>query len=291
VGALLVALAALLWATDALFRVPALATLDPAVIVLCEHAIGLLLLTPVALARRGAAALAVDARGNAGRLAAVGVGGSALATLAFTAAFQRANPSVVILLQKLQPVLVIVGARAFLGERPAPGFYPWAALAMAASAVLSIPELRLDAGGAGAAGPLLAIGAAALWAASTLFGKALIARVPPLSMTLWRYAFGLLGMAAVVGALGARIPLEELARAETAGALFYMSLFPGLVALVIYYHGLARTPASVATLAELAFPVGAVALNTLYLNMPLRPVQAVAGAALLAAVTRISRLG
>ena len=47
------------------------------------------------------------------------------------------------------------------------------------------------------------------------------------------------------------------------GALLALALVPGLVALMIYYQGLARTPASSATLAELAFPLTAILIGWL----------------------------
>ncbi|MDX1449336.1 MAG: EamA family transporter, partial [Acidimicrobiia bacterium] len=40
-----------------------------------------------------------------------------------------------------------------------------------------------------------------------------------------------------------------------------LAFVPGLVALLLYYNGLRSTPASAATLAELAFPLTATGLN------------------------------
>ena len=45
------------------------------------------------------------------------------------------------------------------------------------------------------------------------------------------------------------------------GALVLLALVPGLAALMIYYRGLSRTPASSATLAELAFPLTAILIG------------------------------
>ena len=55
-----------------------------------------------------------------GWLAAFGVawGGSALATLAFTTAFEYGNPDVVVLLQKTQPLWAIAAAAVVMRERP-----------------------------------------------------------------------------------------------------------------------------------------------------------------------------
>ncbi len=44
-------------------------------------------------------------------------------------------------------------------------------------------------------------------------------------------------------------------------ALVLLALIPGLAAMILYYTGLRTTPASAATLAELAFPVTAVVIG------------------------------
>ena len=52
-----------------------------------------------------------------------------------------------------------------------------------------------------------------------------------------------------------------------------MALVPGILALLAYYKGLGSTTASVATLAELCFPVTAVLLNWIALGTSLYPPQ------------------
>ena len=68
---------------------------------------------------------------------------------------------------------------------------------------------------------------------------------------------------------------EELPGADPSlwGLLAAMALIPGLLALTVYYHGLRRTPASLATLAELCFPAGAVFLSWAVLGAELSAVQ------------------
>lgn len=44
-------------------------------------------------------------------------------------------------------------------------------------------------------------------------------------------------------------------------AVVPLALVPGLAAILIYYRGLRTTPASIATLAELAFPLTAIVTN------------------------------
>lgn len=65
--------------------------------------------------------------------------------------------------------------------------------------------------------------------------------------------------------------------------LLLLALIPGLLALSIYYKGLQTTPASVATLAELAFPLSALTLNYFVFGTTVGPSQ-LAGIVILAGV-------
>ncbi|MEK7691283.1 MAG: EamA family transporter, partial [Bdellovibrionota bacterium] len=97
-----IALAAFLWGTDSLFRFPVSRLVDPSISVLVEHVLGFLSLCLFSRA------FGVDFKFRPSRqewlgLAFVGGGASAFATLAYTLSFTLINPSVAVLLQKLQP--------------------------------------------------------------------------------------------------------------------------------------------------------------------------------------------
>jgi drug/metabolite transporter (DMT)-like permease len=51
--------------------------------------------------------------------------------------------------------------------------------------------------------------------------------------------------------------------------LLVIALIPGFLAVVLYYRGLVRTPAPVATLCELAFPATALLVNYKWLHFGL----------------------
>src|SRR5262245_5151975 len=99
-GPLCIALAASLWATDALFRYPSVSRISPLLLVTFEHLIATVVLWPI-MAFRFRERLTRLTGGQWVSLAFLGVGASAIATVAFTTAFQYVNPSVAILLQKL----------------------------------------------------------------------------------------------------------------------------------------------------------------------------------------------
>ncbi len=291
VGPFFIAVAAILWASDSVFRFPTVSSLNPALIVFLEHLLAVLVLFPWIRLRHGKDYTRLSI---AEWLAAftIGAGGSAIATILFTASFQYINPSVTILLQKLQPVMVVVIAYLVLGEHPPARFFFWAALAILAGIGLSFPDLNFSflsgAFDIRSIGVLYAFTAAALWAVATILGKILLRRTPSSIATFWRYVFGLATAGALVGSAQISIPWETLGTKPIWGALLYMSLVPGLTAMLAYYAGLARTPATVTTFVELIFPVSAVVLNTVYLNTPLSTVQIVAAAVLLVSILKIS---
>lgn len=278
-----IALAALLWSTDSVFRKPTVDAVDPTLIVLVEHAIGVALLLPWIAYRHGRRAFALRPVDwiSAG---IAGVGGSALATVAFTAAFRDLNPSVVILLQKFQPLVVLVLAMVVLKERPPRALFLFGPVALVSATVLVFPDFRLAdmAFDPRSRGALLAIAAASLWGVATVAGKALLRNLTPDLATFWRFTIGALTLAAM--AVAGSAPWTPVADPAVRMPLLYMSIVPGLVAFLAYYRGMARTPASTATWIELLFPVGSLLLNTFVLGMPLSAVQLAAGSVLVASV-------
>lgn len=290
-GPLLVGFAAFLWATDALVRYPAIDRIDPTFIVLVEHILAVVLLLPWMMKKHRGNFFSLNLKEWIAAMFS-GIGGSAIGTVFFTASFLYINPSVAVLLQKLQPILVVIIAYLFLSERPARKFYFWGFIAVGAGVVLSFPDFDFSFlhGGMNvrSKGFQYAFGAALLWAASTVSGKILLKRTAPTVATFWRFFFGLLALG-VMSAFGNTIPtLSSLATPSIYTTLLYLSLIPGLCAMLAYYSGLSRTQASVTTFIELLYPIGAVILNTTFLHTPLEPVQTVAGLVLLGAVAMIS---
>jgi DME family drug/metabolite transporter len=290
-GPILVGLAAFLWATDALIRYPAIDRIDPTFIVFVEHVLAVLILLPWLYLKSKKDIFSLNPQEW---LAAIfsGIGGSAIGTVFFTASFLYINPSVAVLLQKLQPVMVVVIAYMLLGERPERKFYIWGLVAIGAAVVLSFPDFNFNFISSGvdlhSKGIQYAFGAAFLWAASTVSGKILLKKTKPSVAAFWRFFFGLVALTVLM--FSAKSTPHHLTQVsgDTLFPLLYLSLIPGLLAMLVYYTGLSRTPASVTTFIELVYPIGAVILNTAILHTPLVPVQTVAGLILVAAVAMIS---
>jgi drug/metabolite transporter (DMT)-like permease len=100
---------------------------------------------------------------------------------------------------------------------------------------------------------LEALGAAALWGLGTVFGRYLTRRLEFREVTTLRFAFGFVGSTVALLVLGA----EAYAGAHDSLWIAYLAIVTGLLALTLYYYGLKRTPATIASLAELTYPVTA----------------------------------
>lgn len=256
-GFLLVAFGAALWGTDALFRWALAFQMPAAKVVFWEHVI-LVLVTLPWLMRVFARRPDFNARDIAA-LVFVGAGASAVATILFTQAFTYGDPTTPLLLQKLQPVIAVLGAYLLLGERLLPRYASYFLFAVGGAWLISFPD-PLSVTVSQVTPALLAVGAAALWAMGTVLGRHLTKKVSPNELTAMRFAIGLPASFLVLAARGESGTAMQITASDL-WALVLLALVPGLAALMVYYKGLSTTPASGATLAELAFPLTAVFVN------------------------------
>ena len=263
---LLVAVGAAMWGTDGVLRVPLLEVATPSQIVLLEHLVLLLFSVPaVVVGWRFFRGLGVA---QWAALLVIGWGGSAIATLMFTTAFAVGNPTVVILLQKTQPLFAVALAGIILRERLGWAYWPCFAVAMVGAYMISFGNLGAF-GALGSAELLtaaLALGAAFLWGSSTVLGRLVLRDMPFYALTGARLLLAAPLLAGIVIAQGAIGGLGAGFAAEPARVVL-LALIPGLLGLLLYYRGLSGTRASYATLAELAFPATAVVLNWTFLGI------------------------
>ena len=246
----LIAIAASLWGISSLWRGPLAREYPSLTIVFWEHLV-LTLLTLWWL-RPALRRLAMSSVRTKVSVLVIGAGSSALATVLFTAAFRLGDPVTPQVLQKLQPLIAIALAAVILRERLRPSYLWFAAPAIVGAWLLAFPD-PLSVSVASAQAALFAVGAAALWAAGTVLGRAASAELCFSDLTALRFALGFVTLA--VTAVITDTPLTIGTDAAVNIAL--LAFLPGLLALVLYYRGLSHTPASRATLAELAFPLTA----------------------------------
>jgi len=266
-GPALVFLAAALWATDAPFRTHLTQALASNFIVLGEHAISCLVAIPVLLFNWS------DLKKISGRewlaIIFIGVCGSALAAVAFTESFHYVNPSVSIVLQKVQPLIAIALAAWLLGERLHKNFWLWCLVALFGAYLVSFPNLvpQTYAGetfNPNLIGASLALLAALLWGAATVFGKYVLRTAAFQTLTSLRFVVGLIfliGLNVVQGTF----PAAGVLTGTDIFFLFIIAFTSGVFSLFLYYYGLQFTRASIATIAELGFPLAAVFVNAYFI--------------------------
>ena len=249
-GVVLVSLAAAMWGLDGLIRKPLSDSTSASTIVFGEHVVLVALTLPLlvaaltALWRAGPAYIAVGI--------AIGAGASAIATILFTKALFHGDFITVFVLQKVQPLIVVVGAWFVLGEQPRPRFAWFLLPALAGIWLIAIPH-PLEPHAHGLIPIAETLTAAVLWGMGTVFGRFLGRRLAFEHVTTVRFAFGLLASACALPIVGAK----AFAGGHDSLWIAVLALVTGLFALGLYYYGLRRTPALLAALGELAFPVTA----------------------------------
>lgn len=280
--------AALLWAVDTLIRYPLVENgIDPVVIVFFEHLILTFIFLPklvTNLPKIGSLRVS-----DGFSFIVIGAGGSALATIAFTTAFTYLNPSLVILLQKFQPVVAIFLAYLLLKEPVPKPFVFWAFICLLGALLISAPDiekviklLKLDPSRLSSDGAVKGYIFVALsvlgWGASTVFGKKLsLQGFEPSSLVAGRFLVGLLAIFFFVPWGEALIFKDQTDYVR----LVIMVLVSGALAMWLYYQGMQRLPAKMITLLEMFFPLMAVLVNYVFLGKTLSDVQLLGGALLM----------
>ncbi len=287
-GPLTVALGASLWATDSLFRSTVVGRYSPLFIVFFNHSLCLIpALAVLWWQRRQFESFTWKEYLALGFIASIG---SVVAMVFFTQSFATAsNYTVPVLIQKLQPLFAIGLARAILKEKLPRRFGIWTAVAMVGAYFVSFGTSNVLTAFAGSdfIPVLYAMAAAAIWGATTVCGRLVLSGRNFLFMTAARFAFGAVFAFAVAATMGQLVDVQR-ALVLDLRAFLLMAFGSGLLALAIYYYGLKSTPAVVATLCELAFPVAAIVVNWVFLGTPLSAAQLGGAGLLLGAITMLS---
>ncbi len=304
-GALAVAAAAALWASDAYFRPALTQQLSASEIVFAESLLIALCFLPV-LGRVRHELRHLPPRQWVA-MGIIAIGAQAFATVLFTQALGYAFPAhaapdynvenEVYLLYLLQPVFGVALARIVLKERRKPYFWPLAACALAGVYLIVFPQNPLapfaSVQHAQLLAAILVLGAVLLWASGTVFGRYSLSNVSFVTTAAMRFTlalpvlFVLMLVNGGAGALG-RYSVHQIP------SFIGIALVPGLLAMLLYYRALSNTPASMASIAELAYP-GALFLvfslpKPVGLGVPFYGIEVVGAIVLVAAVTTLNML-
>jgi len=262
-GPFYVVLAATLWGIDGILLRPGLYTLPVSLVVFIESTIIVLLLTPFFY--RSFKQFAKLKRNDYLAFAGVAIMGGVIGTMAITKALfyvNFVNLSIVVLIQKLQPVVAIILASIFLKERPPRIFYLWASLAIIGAYIMAfgftLPEMSVE--NKIVAASLFALLATIGFASSTVLSKRALKNISFHNATYLRFLSTAVIMFIVVLALGDLAAIDGVTSPQW-GIFAAITLVTGAPGIFLYYYGLKHIKASVATIAELAFPLSAVLLE------------------------------
>ncbi len=292
VGALAICVAAALWGLDGVVLTPRLTGMAVPFVVFLLHALPFGLMQPVLFGcwRR----LRSFDRTTWAALFLVALTGGLLGTMfivkaLFLVGFKQL--SVVVLLQKLQPVFAIFLASLLLKEKLTGRFVAWAAAAIAGGYLLTfgLSMPNLEGGDRTIWAAFFALLAAACFGAATVFGKLLLGKVDFKTATFARYGLTSVLALIFIVATGLGLPFATVTRANWV-VIVIISLTTGSGAIFLYYWGLTRVKATVATICELCLPLSAVILDYLVNGTRLGLWQWIGGLVLIGSILRITTM-
>jgi drug/metabolite transporter (DMT)-like permease len=218
--------------------------------------------------------------------------GGALGTLAIVKALFLVNfqhLSIVVLLQKLQPIFAIILATVILKEKLSRNFALWTIIALASSYFLTfglaLPHRAENPRLLEAA--LWAVLAAFSFGSSTVLSKKILQKYSFYTVNFYRFGLTAILMFIYVMMIG---KFNEFSNITTTNWLFFLiiALTTGSGALFLYYYGLNKVKAMVSTICELFFPISAIIFDYLINGQVLTPVQWISAAVMIFAILKIS---
>ncbi|MCZ7609830.1 MAG: DMT family transporter [Ignavibacterium sp.] len=285
-----VIIAASLWGVDGIVLRPSLYSLPVPLVVFVESAIVAVLLTPFLIKRISP----LKSLTSKDWIAFVGVAlfGGAIGTMAITKALfyvNFVNLSIVILLQKLQPVFAISLATLLLKEKLPKEFFLWASLAIVGAYFMTfgLSSPNFSTGDKTTIAALFALLAAFSFSSSTVLSKRALRNVNYEMGTYLRFLFAAIIMLVIASSTGDISNIKDITTKQT--VIFLIIAFTtGGSAIFLYYYGLKRISASVASICELAFPLTAVVLDYFVHNNILSPVQWIGTGVLIISILKVS---
>mgnify|MGYP005846051349 CR=1 FL=1 len=260
---LFVIFAAALWGIDAVLLRPILFNLPVPLVVFLESTIATIIMTPFFIARKNQ--LKEISRKDYLVFFGVALFGGAIGTMAIVKALffvNFVNLSIVVLIQKLQPIFAILLAALLLKEKLPKQFLMWALLAVVGVLLLTfgynLPNFKT--GEKTIIAALFALLAAFSFGSSTVLSKRALSNVTFFTGTYLRFLFTSIIMLLIV--LFSNQVSEFSAVSKYQWIIFLVIAFSsGGLAILLYYFGLKKVSASVATICELAFPFTAILLE------------------------------
>ena len=290
IGATAIILAATMWGFDGVVLTPRLYNLNVGFVVFMLHFVPFVLMNTFLF--KEYKRLIKFTKADFLLLGGIAFFGGALGTLAIVKALflvRFDHLSIIVLLQKLQPIFAIILAAVFLKEKIKRRFIFWALLAIIASYFLTFGFKKLN---MSEDAPLIQ---AALWAlvaafsfgSATVLGKKALTRLPYYTTNFFRFGFTTILMLIYILVIG---KLGEIQNVTSTNWLFFLiiAVTTGSGAIFLFYFGLNKVKAMVSTICELFFPISAIFFDYFINGHVLSLVQWVSAIIMITAIVEIS---
>jgi drug/metabolite transporter (DMT)-like permease len=290
IGALAISFAAILWGVDGVVLTPRLFNLDVAFVVFMLHIVPFVLMNIFLF--KEYKHLKDFSKEDYIYFGLIALFGGAVGTLAIVKALFLVNfqaLSVVVLLQKLQPIFALILAWAILKERLREKFYILAGIAIAASYFLvfgwNIPNMNT--GGDNVLAAAYSLLAALSFGSATVFGKKVLYKYSFKTGTFYRFFFTTILMSIYV-VIFSGFGFSSMTTTNWL-IILLITFTTGSGAIFLYYFGLNRIKASVSTICELFYPLTAILLDYLVNGVLLSWVQIIAAGVLIYVIVMINK--
>lgn len=293
IGAVAVAFASMMWGFDGVVLTPRLFNLDVIFVVFVLHLIPFILMNLIFIKEyKHLSSIRLEEGLSFFLIALFGgvIGTAAIVKALFLVNFQ--DLSVVVLLQKLQPVFAIILAAIVLKEKLRKRFVVWALLAIVASyfLVFGFRLPNFDHTGKTVYASIFALLAAFSFGSSTVFSKKVLTKYSFTTSTFYRYGITTIILLIIVLFTGRLTAFEQITPSDWM-YFFIIAFTTGSGAIFLYYYGLMRIRAMVATMCELFFPISAIFFDYVFNDKILSPVQWIAAIAMIFAIIKLNQPG
>lgn len=289
-GTIAIGVAAIMWGFDGVVLTPRLYNLDVGFVVFMLHLIPFLLMN-IFMFKQYSLINQFTTK-DLFIFFSIALTGGALGTLSIVKALFLVNfehLSVVVLLQKLQPIFAVLLAAIFLKEKLTTRFVMWGVLAIIAGYTLTfefnLPTVSTDRNTILAA--VFALIAALCFGSSTVLSKMGLKNYNFKTMTFFRYGFTTIIMLLYVLSTQ-KFQQFTLVTNNNWIFLILIGLTTGSGAIFLYYFGLRRVNAITSIIVELIFPISAIIFDYFFNDSKLSIVQWISAFLMILAIIKIS---
>ncbi len=289
-GSIAIGISAIMWGFDGVVLTPRLYNLDVGFVVFVLHLIPFLLMN-IFMFRQYKYLNEFNGK-DIFVLLCIAFTGGALGTLSIVKALFLVNfqqLSIVVLLQKLQPIFAVLLAAILLKEKITLRFLFWGLIAIIAGYTLTFefnwPMVTTDKNTILAT--IFALLAALSFGSSTVLSKMVLGNYNFKTVTFFRY-----GLTTIMMLLYVLVTqkIMQFSQATTNNWIFFIiiGLTTGSGAIFLYYFGLRHVNAIISVIVELIFPVSAIIFDYLFNDARLSLVQWLSAAVMVFAIIKIS---